>query len=163
MVLFVLRKLILQTRMCTRPMRLDAWFWSKGLLSYFMCANSEGSGETARMRRLAWAFAGRHCDKYQNVMSRLIYVFVLLFFRFKSSLSSSPIMDYIKKRCGELQDSFMVLCIRQHYTRFMVSTKYRYEWCLIWVTALLDHEFSNSAFVLGSVLRLTQANNLRGC
>ena len=29
---------------------------------YLMCANSEGSGETARMRRLAWAFAGRLCD-----------------------------------------------------------------------------------------------------
>ena len=36
-----------------------------------MCANSEGSGETARMRRLAWAFAGRPCDKYHNLMSWL--------------------------------------------------------------------------------------------
>ena len=34
-----------------------------------MCANSEGSGETARMRRLAWAFAGRLCDKYHNLMN----------------------------------------------------------------------------------------------
>ena len=33
-----------------------------------MYANSEGSGETARMRRLAWAFAGRLCDKYHNLM-----------------------------------------------------------------------------------------------
>ena len=41
------------------------------LLPYFMCANSEGSGETARMRRLAWAFAGRLCDKYHNLMSWL--------------------------------------------------------------------------------------------
>ena len=32
-----------------------------------MCANSEGSGETARMRKLAWAFAGRFCDKYHNL------------------------------------------------------------------------------------------------
>ena len=39
------------------------------LLPYFMCANSEGSGETARMRRLAWAFAGRLCGKYHNFMS----------------------------------------------------------------------------------------------
>ena len=37
-----------------------------------MCANSEGSGETARMRRLAWAFAARLCDKYYNLMSRLM-------------------------------------------------------------------------------------------
>ena len=38
------------------------------LRPYFMCANSEGSGETARMRRLTWAFGGRLCDKYQNLM-----------------------------------------------------------------------------------------------
>ena len=39
-----------------------------------MCANSEGSGETARMRRLAWAFAGRLCDKYHNLMSWLKFM-----------------------------------------------------------------------------------------
>ena len=41
-------------------------WWTLRLLPYFMCmcANSEGSGETARMCRLAWAFAGRRCDKY---------------------------------------------------------------------------------------------------
>ena len=44
------------------------------LLSYFMCANSEGSGETARIRRLARAFAGRLCDKYHNLMSWLIWL-----------------------------------------------------------------------------------------
>ena len=38
-----------------------------------MCANSEGSGETARMRRLAWAFAGRLCDKYHNLMSWFMF------------------------------------------------------------------------------------------
>ena len=36
-----------------------------------MCANSEGSGETVQMRGLARAFAGRLCDKYQNLMSWL--------------------------------------------------------------------------------------------
>ena len=36
-----------------------------------MCANSEGSGETAQMCRLAWAFAGRLCDKHHNLMSWL--------------------------------------------------------------------------------------------
>ena len=34
-----------------------------------MCANSEGSGDTARIRSLAWAFAVRLCDKYHNPMS----------------------------------------------------------------------------------------------
>ena len=47
------------------PVGLDVWF---------MYANSEGSGETERMRRLAWAFAGRLCDKNQNLMSWLIYL-----------------------------------------------------------------------------------------
>ena len=36
------------------------------LLPYFMCANSEGSGETARI-------ALRLCDKYHNLMSCLIF------------------------------------------------------------------------------------------
>ena len=36
-----------------------------------MCANSEGSGETAWMCRLTWAFSGRLCDKYHNLMSWL--------------------------------------------------------------------------------------------
>ena len=46
------------------------------LLPYFMCANSDGSGETARMRRLAWAFTGRLCDKYHNLMSWLNFPLV---------------------------------------------------------------------------------------
>ena len=37
------------------------------LLPYFMCANSEGSGEGS----LALAFDGRLCDKYHNLMSWL--------------------------------------------------------------------------------------------
>ena len=49
MVLFVFRKLILQTRMRTHPIRLD--FWS-GPFVY-------------------WAVAGRLCDKYHNLMSWL--------------------------------------------------------------------------------------------
>ena len=42
------------------------------LLPYFMSAKREGSGETAPMRRLIWAFAVRLCDKYHNLMSWLI-------------------------------------------------------------------------------------------
>ena len=45
-------------------------FWSDpSLFSYFMCANSEGSCETARTRRLAWAFTGHLCDDYHNLMT----------------------------------------------------------------------------------------------
>ena len=35
----------------------------------FMCANSEGSDETVRKRRLVSAFVGRLCGKYHNLMS----------------------------------------------------------------------------------------------
>ena len=43
------------------------------LLPYFICANSESSGKTARIRRLTWAFAGHICDRYHNPMSLLIW------------------------------------------------------------------------------------------
>ena len=46
--------------------------WTLHLLPYFMCVISDGSGETSRMRRLAWAFTGCLCDKYHNHMSWLI-------------------------------------------------------------------------------------------
>ena len=62
MALFVLHKLILQMSM---P---DVWFL---VGPFFRCVNSEGSGKTAWMRRLAWAFACRWCDKYHNLMSWL--------------------------------------------------------------------------------------------
>ena len=76
MAIFILRKLILQTCMCSQPVGLDVWFVGGPFIYffiYFMCANREGSGETAQMLRLTWAFAGRPCDKYHNLMSWLIY------------------------------------------------------------------------------------------
>ena len=59
---------------------LVVWFFGQTLrlLPYFMCANSEGSGEIVRMCRLAWAFAGRLCDKYHNCMSWLIVPTIFL-------------------------------------------------------------------------------------
>ena len=41
--------------------------------SLLVWASSEGSGETARMRRLAWTFAARIGDKYQICLTRSIY------------------------------------------------------------------------------------------
>ena len=80
MALFVFRNFILQTRMRNHLVRLDVWFFCRTLrlLPYFMCANSEGSGETARMRKLAWAFVGRICDKYHNLMSWHILAFCII-------------------------------------------------------------------------------------
>ena len=41
--------------------------------SLLVWASSEGSGETARMRRLAWTFAARIGYKYQIRLTRSIY------------------------------------------------------------------------------------------
>ena len=73
MVLFVLRKLILQTRMCSRPVGMDVWYLVRPFVYFHTSCvrTANGSGETARMHRLAWAFAGRLCDEYQNLMSWL--------------------------------------------------------------------------------------------
>ena len=43
--------------------------------SLLVWASSEGSGETARMRRLAWTFAARIGDKYQIRLMRSILSF----------------------------------------------------------------------------------------
>ena len=67
MVLSVLHKPILQTHMRSGA-RCLMFGCTLRLLPYFMCTKSKGSGETARMRRLAWAIAGRICDKYHNLM-----------------------------------------------------------------------------------------------
>ena len=58
------------------------------LLPYFT-ANSEGSDETAQMRRLVWAVTGRLCDKYHNLMSWLIFVFGVEFYVYTSLLKRS--------------------------------------------------------------------------
>ena len=81
MALFVLHKLILQTRMHSHPNGARCLIFGRTLrlLPYFMCKNSGGSGETERMRRLARAFAGRLCDKYHNLMSWLNYLLYTLF------------------------------------------------------------------------------------
>ena len=56
MALFILRKLILQMRMRSHPVRPDVWFFCRTLclLPYFMCANSEGSGTDAPARLSLW-------------------------------------------------------------------------------------------------------------
>ena len=64
--------------MCSHPMGLDVWSLV-GPFVYFhtLCANSEGSGKTAQMRKLAWAFAGCLCDKYHSLMSWLNLLLLL--------------------------------------------------------------------------------------
>ena len=45
--------------------------------SLFVWASSEGSGETARMRRLTWTFAARIGDKYQIRLTRSMCLWCL--------------------------------------------------------------------------------------
>ena len=69
MAFIALRKLNLQTRMRSNPLGLHVWyFWSdpSSTIIPYVCANTEVSGETARM-----LFAVRLCDKYHNLMSWL--------------------------------------------------------------------------------------------
>ena len=75
MAAFFLYNLILQTR--SHPVGLDVWFLV-GPFVYFHTSCVRTAKALAR-RRLAWAFAVRLCDKYHNLMSRLI-CFVFLFF-----------------------------------------------------------------------------------
>ena len=52
----------------------DFWSDSSSTSILYVCEQL-GSGETVRMRSLAWAFAVRLCDKYHNLKSWLIYAF----------------------------------------------------------------------------------------
>ena len=47
------------------------------LFLYFVCANSEGSGEKAPMCRLAWAFAVCQCDKKRHFSHALAQITIL--------------------------------------------------------------------------------------
>ena len=54
-------------------MGLDVWYLIGPVVFFHeSCANSKGSGETAR--KLAWAFAGRKCDKFLNLMSVCLFL-----------------------------------------------------------------------------------------
>ena len=48
-------------------------YLSPCLCPYLVYTSSEGSGESVHMRRLAWAFAARQCDKYEKLMPWLKY------------------------------------------------------------------------------------------
>ena len=72
MALIELRKLILQTRMRIHPVGLDDWFLV-GPFVYFRTLCVRAAMALARLRGLAWALAGRLCDKYHNLMNWLIF------------------------------------------------------------------------------------------
>ena len=72
--------------------------------SLLVWASSGGSGETARMRRLAWTFAARICDKYQIRLTRsILNIFIVVY---KHCLSCSLYL------CGNKiwYDQFVLKC-----------------------------------------------------
>ena len=72
MTLFVLCKLILQTHMWSHPVGPDVWFSVRPFV-YFHTSCVRTAKAQAKLRRLAWAFAGGLCDKYHNIRSWLKY------------------------------------------------------------------------------------------
>ena len=64
--LIVFRFVVLQMRMSSPLLGLQTclFAWSFLKVSTTCLRTAKGSGETALMRSLAWAFAGRLCDKY---------------------------------------------------------------------------------------------------
>ena len=105
MALFVLRKLILQTHMRNAQpstgARCQIFGQTLRLLPYFMFVNSEGCGETTRMRRLTWAFAGCLCDKYHNLMSWLSCGIFLHYSKVYKTEVLLPTLQSVARRLGQ--------------------------------------------------------------
>ena len=70
-------------------------FWSDPSST---CGNNEGPGETAQMRRLAWAFAGRLCDKYHYLMSWLKVTFLMRCLIWYFYAKAKKNISYFQKR-----------------------------------------------------------------
>ena len=97
--------------------------WTLRLLPYFMSANSEGSGETARMRRLAWAFAGRPCDKYHSLMSWL---------KFTISTKNNPSTHYVYQFASVKKVNINCEFCSQYCANYMSTS------CNCWLVSLND-------------------------
>ena len=76
-----------------------AFFLKVPLDSLLIWASSEGSGETARMRRLAWTFAARIGYKYQIRLTRSIY-YKSNHETEKTLPNNSLILGHPKNRCN---------------------------------------------------------------
>ena len=71
--------------------------------SLLVWASSKGSGETARMRRLAWTFAARICGKYQIRLTRsMLYsahneIFLRIYYLLGCFMDPSPYIWFHKR------------------------------------------------------------------
>ena len=164
MILFILRKFILQTYMFSHPMGLDVWFLVEPFVCFHTscdCVNSEGSGETAQMRRLAWAFAGRLCDKYHNLMSWLkcfwtreishtTYTHLLQNFNKNSDHTNNDILKccwYYKHLLSKMKFPHSVTCLTSIFCPTVnhgcSRTQGKYQWNLMLPTDLKQCKLKN--------------------
>ena len=77
--------------------------------SLLVWASSGGSGETARMRRLAWTFAARIGDKYQIRLARPIFVSEK-----KISIYLSQLIGYTYSRSAYIWQLLIIMLNRDN-------------------------------------------------
>ena len=99
-------------------------------------ASSGGSGETARMRKLAWTFAARIGDKYQIRLTRPIYqgtlntcIWIIV--------QTSKVYDRNVTNCNKIQRFVQNYCLNRENVRFL-----RHELWLMryWEAFLQSHD-----------------------
>ena len=77
-------------------------------------ASSGGSGETARMRRLAWTFAARIGDKYQTRLTRSNYTFqivcISLYWDFQNRILDFLVKLIVIYKCFSNLKSCSLIC-----------------------------------------------------
>ena len=78
--------------------------------SLLVWASSEGSGETARMRRLAWTFAARIGDKYQIRLARPILHIYFILLCFCSCNASFFLFFSYRKICAAIWEKTTTKC-----------------------------------------------------
>ena len=120
MVLFVLRKLILQTRMRSHPVAIDVWFLVGlcCLLPYIMCANSEASGETSLVAYLIStiiSWAGSNVGNWR--VERPFFAFrVLIPGRLRTVLLFASMSDTLEdSRVNKFLNYIVQTCISEDY------------------------------------------------
>ena len=135
MALFVLHKLILQTRIWSHPVGLDVWFFV-GAFVYFHTSCARIAKALARLRACAgspWAFAGRLCDKYHNLMSLLNFV-ITSFTNF--NLLELLLLKFTRGKKVKKHLVFLTSCLSwfEWLRTFKWYPSYYYIYAKIWLT-----------------------------
>ena len=115
--------------------------------SLLVWASSEGSGETARMRRLAWTFAARIGDKYQirltrsksNQIKSNIFIVSPHSCGIHNYYSACMIHLYVQQFNNMVHELYtlMLLLLQNHtftHTNQGIEVKKRKRWvCYLWI------------------------------